>query len=106
MKNILIYIIKQVDNLLKKYYPKDNHNYYKDLIDDYQNNKEVYSIHDLMKQSTKQANKDLYLWINTYYNQVLSELLLEWDYEEISKLKYLWILLWDIKTNLDNNNNK
>ena len=102
-KNILTYLIRKIDLLYKSLYASDKNNLMKEILEDYSKKENKIFLIDFIEARWHKPLKELYDIINDYYNSKLSELIVEWDGEEISKLKYLQVILFEIKDTLNNN---
>jgi len=103
MKKILIYLIIRFDKLYKKFYSEDKNKKLIEIINDYSERTTESYLDDFIEANWYRTTKELYNIINSFYNSKLSELIMEWNDEEIWKLKYLLVLLIDLKSNLINN---
>lgn len=109
MRQIILRIIKRLilslDRLFNYLYVenKNNQKLNIELLNDYSNKENTINFGDFIQAHWKQAVRELYIILNDYYNNKLSELIAEWNAKEISKLKYLHLILLNIKSILNNN---
>lgn len=103
IKQILTYLIISLDSLYKKHYSTDKNKIAIQLVNDYSNEHNEIDLTDFIEARWHWVVQELYTIINDFYNSKLSELIVEWDDIELSKLKYLKIILLDIKETLINN---
>lgn len=103
LKKILTKCIIMFDTLYKRLYPKDKNKIAMWIVNDYSNEHKEINLTDFVEARGYESLKELYIIINDYYNLKLSELIVEGNDIEISKLKYLKIILFDIKQTLINN---
>lgn len=104
MDKIITYLIQWLDKLYSKYYPSDKNEIVIEILQDYSNKKQEIWIEDFKETYWIWATKGMYNVLNDFYNTKLSTLIVEWDANEISKLKYINLILIDLKYILNNNN--
>ena len=104
IKKILTYAIMWLDQVYKKHYPTDKNNITMQILNDYSETNDI-DLQTFIEARSYWALKELYTIINSFYNSKLSEMITEWNDNEISKLKYLHILLMEMKDTLINNTN-
>lgn len=122
--NILVKLLKSVDkDFTNKYNPdydnkdnKDNninvnvdslinsadYKVIQSMLSELSHNHNKITINDFIDKHWKQITKEMYLILNDYYISELTNQLYLWNYEEITKLKYLQSVIVTIKTLLDN----
>jgi len=104
-KKLLYNTIMMFDSLYVYLYPKDKSDQIKLLLNDYSET-EVY-LSNFVEARGQETLKEIYVIINNFYIWKLNSLIVEGNDIEISKLKYLQVLLLDMKdtlnTNSDNN---
>ena len=103
IKNIIPYIIWMLGNLHNYIYSNDKSKLTTQIVNDYSERKFELYLQDFIDANDKKVVQGLYDVLNWYYNSKLSNLLVEWNNEEIWKLKYLLIVILDIKDTLNNN---
>ena len=97
-------MILSLDKLYSKYYDKDKSNLMQSILQDYSDKTKEIWIEYFRETYWSPATRGMYDVLNDFYNTKLSELILEWNAEEISKLKYINLILIDLKYILNNKN--
>jgi len=103
IEKILTYMIIRLDSLYRNRYPKSKNKIAIELVTDYSNGHNGIFLNDFIEARGHWTLQELYTIINDFYNSKLSEFIVEWDDLEISRLKYLKIILLEIKETLINN---
>lgn len=101
LQKFLLNALMMFDRFYTSKYPNDKNKLVKSLLTDYSGT-EIY-LETFIKVRGIIALKEMYIIINNFYNSKLSDLITKGDDKEISKLKYLQILLLDIKNTLNTN---
>ncbi len=102
-KKILTKTILMFDTLYKRLYSTTKNNTALGLLTDYSTKHNELNLNDFIDARWHIVVRELYTIMNDYYNSKLSALIVEWNDQEIAKLKYLKIILLDIKDTLNNN---
>lgn len=100
-QKLLASTVMMFDRLYKRLYPNDKNDLITSMLNDYSETEML--LDEFMEIRGRKVLEEIYIIFNNFYISELWKQITKWDDLEISKLKYLHILLLDIKNTLNNN---